>query len=80
MAYTPSSYFNKNVERHIRMQYPELIFYGDVQLEIDDEGKPHYIRSFGEFISARNGFDVKGIVVVDPLTGETKSYPFSRCS
>ena len=78
MAYTPSSYFNKNVERHIRMQYPELIFYGDVQLEIDDEGKPHYIRSFGEFISARNGFDVKGIVLVEPLSGETKSYPLSE--
>src|SRR4051812_7503135 len=56
MAYTPSSYFNKNIERLIRMQFPELIFYGDVQLEIDDEGKPHYIRSYGDFISARNGF------------------------
>ena len=73
MAYTPSSYFNKNIERHIRMQYPQLIFYGDVQLEIDDEGKPYYIRSYGDFISARNGFDVKGIVVVEPITGETKS-------
>ena len=78
MAYTPSSFFNKNVERHIRMQYPEQIFYGDVQLEIDDEGKPHYIRSFGEFISARNGFDVKGIIVVEPLSGETKSYPLAE--
>ena len=74
MAYTPSSFFNKNLERHIRMQYPEYIFYGDVQLEIDDEGKPYYIRSFGEFISARNGFDVKGIVVVEPQTGDTKVY------
>ena len=80
MAYTPSSYFNKNIERHIRMQYPELIFYGDVQLEIDDEGKPHYIRSYGDFISARNGFDVKGIVVVEPLSGETKVLSFSRGS
>ncbi|HEY4551014.1 MAG TPA: hypothetical protein VIG98_12155 [Bacillus sp. (in: firmicutes)] len=78
MAYTPSSYFNKNIERLIRMQYPELIFYGDVQLEIDDEGKPHYIRSYGDFISARNGFDVKGIVVVEPLSGETKSYPLAE--
>ena len=23
MVYTPSSYFNKNIERHIRMQYPK---------------------------------------------------------
>ncbi len=74
MAYTPSSYFHKQVERHIRMKMPNLIFYGNVQLEIDDDGKPHYIRSFGEFISARDGFDVKGIVTVDPATGEVKKY------
>ncbi|MBS8266446.1 hypothetical protein DYI25_18660 [Mesobacillus boroniphilus] len=74
MIYTPSSFFNKNIERHIRMQYPESIFYGDTQLEVDDEGKPYYIRTFGEFISARNGFKVKGIVVVDPKSGGTKAY------
>ncbi|KIY21039.1 hypothetical protein [Mesobacillus subterraneus] len=74
MVYTPSSFFNKNLERHIRMQYPEAIFYGDTQLEIDDEGKPYYIRTFGEFVSARNGFEGTGIVVVDPESGKTKAY------
>ncbi len=74
MVYTPSSYFNKNIERHIRMQFPQQIFYGDVQLEVDDDGKPYYIRSFGEFISARNGFDVQGMVMVDPVNGKTKAY------
>ena len=77
MAYTPSSFFHKQVERHIRMDYPDLIFYGDVQLEIDEEGKPHYIRTYGDFITARNGFDVKGIVVADPATGETTKYALS---
>nr|WP_295972878.1 hypothetical protein [uncultured Bacillus sp.] len=74
MSYTPSSYFNKNVERHMRLTYPKLIFYGDVQLEIDDNGKPFYIRSYGNFISARNGFDVKGIVMTDPISGDTEMY------
>ena len=69
MSYVPSAFFNKNLERHMRLQYPTLIFYGDTQLEIDEEGKPYYIRSYGEFISARNGFDVKGIVIVDAKTG-----------
>ena len=78
MIYTPSSYFNKDVERHIRMQYPKHIFYGDVQLEIDDEGQPFYIRSFGEFVSARNGFDVKGVVVVNSKNGDTKSYTLAN--
>ncbi|KOS61268.1 hypothetical protein FJQ98_02045 [Lysinibacillus agricola] len=72
MKYVPSAYLNANLERHIRLQHPLLIFYGDVQLEIDDEGKPYYIRSYGEFISGRNGFDVKGIVLVDALTGKSE--------
>ena len=74
MAYTPSSFFHKQVERHMRMEYPDLIFYGDVQLEIDDDGHPHYIRSYGKFITARNGFDVQGIVMVDPETGKTDQF------
>ncbi len=78
MTYTPSSYFNKKVERHIRMNYPKHIFNGDAQLEVDDDGKPYYIRTYGEFISARNGFEVKGIVLVDPTNGDTKSYKISE--
>ncbi|MBD7907562.1 hypothetical protein [Sporosarcina gallistercoris] len=74
MTYTETSYFNKQVDRHMRLQFPELIFYGDVQLEIDDEGNPHYIRSYGEFISARNGFDVKGIVMTDPKNGAVEKF------
>ena len=72
MSYIPSAFLNKNLERHIRLQHPTLIFYGDPQLEIDEDGKPFYIRSYGEFISARNGFDVKGIVLVDASNGETE--------
>lgn len=78
MAYTPSSYFNKNLERHMRIGNPEAIFYGDPQLEIDDSGKPFYIRSFGEFISARNGFKVTGVVVVDPASGMAETYSLAE--
>lgn len=74
MVYTPSSFFQKSIERHIRMQFPKQIFKGDVQLEIDDDGLPHYIRTYGDFVSARNGFEVKGIVMVNPKTGETNSF------
>ncbi len=78
MVYTPSSYFNKEIERHIRLQYPDLIFYGDTQLEINDDGKPHYIRTYGDFISARNGFKASGVVVVDAKTGATKKYALDQ--
>nr|WP_249115521.1 hypothetical protein [Bacillus safensis] len=78
MVYTPSSYFNKEIERHIRLQYPDLIFYGDTQLEINDDGKPYYIQTYGDFISARNGFKASGVVVVDAKTGATKKYALDQ--
>ncbi len=74
MSYTPSSFFHKNVARHLRFEMPETIFYGEMQLEIDDEEKPQYIRSYGEFVSARNGFEVTGVAVVDPQSGDIKKY------
>jgi hypothetical protein len=74
MKFVPSAYFNKNLERHIRLNYPKLVFEGKPQLEVDDQGKPYYVRSYGKFISARNGFNVEGVVMVDALTGETKKY------
>ncbi|WP_342599699.1 hypothetical protein MHB48_00760 [Psychrobacillus sp. FSL H8-0483] len=77
MSYTPSSFLHKNLERQMRMEHPTKIFYGDPQLEIDEDGKPYYIRSYGQFVSARDGFDVEGIVVVDPATGQTDSFKLS---
>ena len=74
MKYVPSAYLNKDLTRYIRLQHPKLIFYGEPQLEVDDEGKPFYVQSYGKFISARNGFDVAGIILVDPATGGTTKY------
>ena len=74
MTYVPSAFFNKNLKRFIREQNPNLIFYGEPRLEIDDDGKPYYIRTYGHFISARNGFDMKGIVMVNPANGDTEKF------
>lgn len=74
MKYTTSSFLNNNVERHIRLENPTKIFYGEPQLEVDDNGKPYYIRSYGKFISARNGFDAEGIVMVEAKTGKSQTF------
>ena len=71
MTYVPSAFLNDNLERHMCLQFPTLIFCGEPQLEIDDDGKPYYIRSYGDFISARSGFDVQGIIMIDAATGQT---------
>lgn len=74
MVYTTSAYLNNNVERHMRLANTKEIFYGDAQLEVNDDGKPFYIRTYGEFISGRNGFDPKGIVMIDAKTGKSQTY------
>ncbi|MBK3495538.1 hypothetical protein JFL43_11875 [Viridibacillus sp. YIM B01967] len=74
MEYTTSSFLNYNVARHIRLENPTKIFYGEPQLEIDDDGTPYYIRSYGKFITARNGFDAEGIVMVDAKTGKSQTF------
>ena len=74
MAYVPSAYLNSDLERYMRLHYPTLVFNGDAQLEVDEDGKPYYIRTYGKFISARDGFDAQGIVMVDAATGETSKF------
>lgn len=74
MKYTTSSFLNYNIERHIRLENPTKIFYGEPQLEVDDDGKPYYIRSYGKFITARNGFDAEGVVMVDAETGKSQTF------
>ncbi|MGF7535091.1 DUF3981 domain-containing protein [Bacillus mexicanus] len=74
MKYIPSMYFGDNLDRVIRNAEPNLIFKGDEKLEVDDEGKPFYTRTYGDFVSGRSGFVPKGVVVVDPENGDVKKY------
>lgn len=74
MKYTTSAYFNKNLKRHLRFQYPTAIFEG-YYFEIDDEGNPYYVcpvlkANVGLF----GAMDVKGVVVCDPVTGDSTYY------
>lgn len=74
MKYIPSLFFEKNLERKIRKEEPNLIFFGEPKFEVNDEGKPFYTRTYGTFVSGRTGFVPKGIVLVDPRTGEITKY------
>ncbi|EMA6344076.1 DUF3981 domain-containing protein [Bacillus cytotoxicus] len=74
MKYVPSMFFGNHLERVVRKAEPNLIFKGKPKFEIDDKGKPYYTMTYGEFISGRSGFEVKGVVVVDAQTGDVKRY------
>lgn len=74
MKYIPSAYFNENLYRHIHYQYPTLI-YGNIHFEVDEEGKPFYVSSVFDYtIGMFNGEIVKGAIITDPVTGDSKYY------
>ena len=74
IKYTTSGWFNDNLQRHLRFQYPTALFEG-YYFELDEKGNPYYIcpvmtAKVGMF----GGYDVKGVVICDPCTGDSKYY------
>lgn len=73
MNYVPSAFFHENLERHVRSQYPNVVML-DTTFEIDEEGNPFYIVSYGHFTEFRRVAEVDGVIIVDPESGETQKY------
>lgn len=74
IKYTPSGWFNDNLQRHLRFKYPTAIFEG-YYFELDEDGKPYYIcPTMTARIGLFGGFDVNGVVICDPCTGDCKKY------
>ena len=74
MKVSPNEHFSKYLMRHVRFGYPTYIF-DTPRFEIDEAGKPFWIvpvldKTIGMF----GGTDVKGIVIVDAVTGEMLEY------
>lgn len=74
MRYSPSELFFRNLQRHLRLQYPTLMF-DDVNFEIDDEGNPWWVASvLTRRIGLFGGADVQGAVLCNAVTGESTYY------
>ena len=74
MKYTTAEHFGRNLYRHLRFNFPTMMFAEPV-FEIDDEGTPYWVcsrvvRTIGLF----GGEDVRGAVLVNALTGESTYY------
>jgi hypothetical protein len=73
MNYVPSGFFHENLERHVRMAYPDVVML-DTTFEVDGDGNPRYIVNYGHFTEFRRVADVDGVIVVDPATGDMEQY------
>ena len=74
MKYSPSEYFNRDLVRHIRFQYPTKMIY-NLNFEIDDQGHPYWTASVYDYtIGFLGGKDITGLILVDAVTGDTTYY------
>ena len=72
MKYSFSEPLNRNIMRHLRFQYPTMMF-STPEFEIDEDGHPWWIaprvvKTIGLF----GGTDIRGAVLVDAVTGQSE--------
>lgn len=73
MRYVPSAYFNENLYRRLRFQYPTEIFY-DPTFEIDEDGNPYYVCTTYTYDGIDSRKRVKGVILFNPIDGSSQKY------
>ena len=74
IRYSTEEHFGKFLMRHLRFKYPTCIF-DTPHFEIDEQGEPFWICPvLDKTIGLFGGTDVKGVVLVNAITGESTQY------
>ena len=74
MKYTTAEHFSRNLYRHLRFQYPTMMFESPI-FEIDEDGTPYWVCAKKEkTIGLFGGVDNNGAVLVNAITGESEYY------
>ncbi|MBQ3306602.1 MAG: CvpA family protein [Bacilli bacterium] len=76
MKYAPSALFNENLYRKLQFQYPTFNF-DAINFEIDNNGDPFWIASVVKYHGINQRREVKGVVIFNPVNGESKFYSVS---
>ena len=74
MKYMKSSYFFKDIRRHIFLTDPFAIK-AESRFELDDNGKPYWVTPVLKKTFVSKTTDVKGVYVTDPVDGSAVYYP-----
>ncbi|MEE1320311.1 MAG: CvpA family protein [Acutalibacteraceae bacterium] len=74
IRYSTNEHFGKYLMRHVRFAYPTYIF-DSPRFEIDESGRPFWLCPvLDKTIGLFGGTDVKGVVIVDAISGEMTEY------
>lgn len=75
IRYSKSEYFNRNIYRHLRFNFPTYIFDDQIFFEIDDNGIPYWVCPVKKFnIGLFGGQTVGRVVLCNAVTGECTDY------
>lgn len=78
IRYSKSEYFNRNIERHLRFQYPFKIFRNS-NFEIDEEGHPVWVTPVYRMqIGLFGGPDVTQVIITDAISGKSEIMPVDQ--
>ncbi len=73
LKYLPSSFFFKNLRRHVQMGNPFDIL-GEFSFELDEDGNPYWIIQTLKYTWVNMKKEVKGIIIVDAVSGDMTKY------
>lgn len=75
IKYSKSEYFNRNLNRHLRFNFPTYIFDEQIFFEIDDDGTPFWVCPVKKFnIGLFGGQTIGRVVLCNAVTGECIDY------
>ncbi len=75
IKYSKSEYFNRNIYRHLRFNFPTYIFGDQIFFEIDEEGTPFWVCPVKKFnIGLFGGETVGRVVLCNAITGDCIDY------
>lgn len=79
IKYSESEYFNRNIYRHLRFNFPTYMF-DELSFEIDEEGTPYWICPVKQFeIGLFGGQTIGKVVLCNAQTGECTAYDLEDC-
>lgn len=79
IRYSEAEYFNRNIYRHLRFQYPTYIF-DQLSFEVDEEGTPYWICPVKKYnIGLFGGQTIGRVVLCNAVTGECVDYKVEDC-
>lgn len=79
MKYTPGAYFHQDAERKLYFGAMANLRYGDLNLELDDNGVPYYTQAiYKKEFGITSGDNITGILTLNAVTGEVNKYTVDK--